>query len=306
VGRLTGRVAIVTGAGRGLGREHALKLAEEGASVVVNDLGGSVHGDGADATAAELVVKEIEELGGQAIASPHNVANWAQAKEMIDLAVDTFGDLHVLVNNAGILRDKTLANMEEAEWDAVINVHLKGHAAPTRHAVAYWKERAKAGKDVNASVIMTSSIAGLAGNFGQANYSAVKIAVLALSAVVNLEYGRYGVRANAVSPGGRTRLSMAVPGAEDSTPADPDVFDHSAPGNVSPLIAWLAAADCPAAAQVFHITGDHLVISSMPPIVHEQELGRKWTMDDLDEWVTPRLVSPLSVPDWVPGMRGAS
>ncbi|HEX9890055.1 MAG TPA: SDR family NAD(P)-dependent oxidoreductase [Nitriliruptorales bacterium] len=302
--RLDGRVAIVTGAGRGLGREHALRLAQEGAKVVVNDLGGSVHGEGADDTPAQQVVKEIEALGGAAAASAHNVADWQQAKEMVELAVETFGDLHVLVNNAGILRDKTLANMDEAEWDAVINVHLKGHAAPTRHAVAYWKDRAKAGEPVNASVIMTSSIAGLAGNFGQANYSSVKLAVLALSQVVHLEYGRYGVRSNAVSPGGRTRLSLSVPGAEDAPEPPPDEFDPSDPAHVSPLIAWLAAGDCPASGQVFHITGDHLVISRMPPIVDERELGRQWALEDLDEWVTPRLVEPPQIADWIPAARG--
>lgn len=303
---MNGRVAIVTGAGRGLGREHALKLAQEGAKVVVNDLGGSVHGEGADATAAEQVVTEIEALGGEAVASAHDVADWGQAEEMIQLAVEAFGALDVLVNNAGILRDKTLANMDEREWDAVLNVHLKGHAAPTRHAVAYWKARAKGGEPVNASVIMTSSIAGLAGNFGQANYSSAKLAVLALSQVVHLEYGRYGVRSNAVSPGGRTRLSMAVPGAEDAPEPPPDEFDRNDPAHVSPLIAWLAAADCPASGQVFHITGDHLVISRMPPILEERELGRQWTLEDLDEWVTPRLVEPPQVADWIPAMRSGA
>jgi NAD(P)-dependent dehydrogenase (short-subunit alcohol dehydrogenase family) len=301
MGRVAGRVAIVTGAGRGLGREHALHLAAEGAHVVVNDLGGDVHGgSGGDVTPAQSVVEEIVANGGSAVVSGHDVSNWDQAKEMIDLAVETFGRLDVLVNNAGIVRDKTLANMTEAEWDAVIAVHLKGHAAPTKHAVEYWRNRAKAGDAGDASVIMTSSIAGLGGNFGQANYSSVKLAVLALSRVVSLEAGKFGVRSNAVSPGGRTRIALTVPGAEEAYAALQAAggFDELDPGNVSPLIVWLAAADCPANAQVFHMSGDRLVVSSMPPILHDIRKGRKWTLDDYDKELASRLVEPLTIEQW--------
>jgi len=272
MGRLDGRVAIVTGAGRGLGRAHAQLLAAEGASVIVNDLGGDVHGEGQSSTPAQHVVA------------------------MVRLAVETFGDLHVLVNNAGILRDRTLANMTESEWDAVIRVHLRGHAAPTRHAVAYWRDRAKAGHQVKASVIHTSSLAGLVGNFGQANYSSVKLAVIALSRVVALEYGRYGVRSNAVSPSARTRLALSTPGAEEHVqPPRPGEFDRLDPANVSPLIAWLAQADCPATSQVFHVGGNQIYVLAMSSIVHRLETDGRWTLDALDRELPGRLVQPLGL-----------
>lgn len=298
--RLDGRVAIVTGAGRGLGRAHALRLALEGARVVVNDLGGDVHGVGADPTPAQEVVAEIAAAGGEAVVSGHDVADWAQAEDMVATAVRTFGRLDVLVNNAGILRDRTLAKMSEADWDDVIRVHLKGHAAPTRHAMAYWKSCASHGDVADRAVVMTSSIAGLAGNFGQASYSAAKLAVLALAEVCRLEGRRFGVRANAVSPGGRTRIALSVPGAteEAMTLIGSNGEDLLDPASVSVLIAWLAAADCPASGQVLHITGDHLVVSSLPPIVDERRLGRRWTFDDLDEWLVPRLVTPPGVGSW--------
>jgi NAD(P)-dependent dehydrogenase (short-subunit alcohol dehydrogenase family) len=296
--RLDGRVAIVTGAGRGLGRAHALLLAAEGASVVVNDLGGDVHGAGQDPTPAQQVAAEINATGGRAVVSGHDVADWRQAKAMIDLAVTTFGDLHVLVNNAGILRDRTLANMSEEEWDAVIRVHLKGHAVPTRHAVVYWRARAKAGHTVKASVIHTSSLAGLIGNFGQTNYASAKLAVVAFSRVVAMEYGRYGVRSNAVSPSARTRLALSVPGAEaEMQLPPPDVFDPLDPGNVSPIIAWLAQADCPATSQIFHIGGNRLFVFTMPSIAARLETRGRWTLEALDRELPARLVRPMELSD---------
>jgi len=297
--RLEGRVAIVTGAGRGLGRSHALALAGEGAAVVVNDLGGDVYGNGADVTPAQEVVAEITAAGGRAVASGHDVSAWDGARELVDLAVDTFGGLHVLVNNAGVVRDRTLANMDEAEWDTVVAVHLKGHAAPTRHAMAYWRGESKAGRVEDRSVVMTSSAAGLAGNFGQANYSAVKLAVVALSRVVSVEGAANGVRSNAVSPGARTRIALTVPGAEQELAIPDGVFDPYAPERVSPLIVWLAAAGCPANAQVFHITGERLVVSSMPPIVHELRAERGWTLDKLDAQLPAMLVEPTPVDAWL-------
>lgn len=291
-GRLSGRIAIVTGAGNGLGRAHAVYMAGQGARVVVNDLGGTVHGEGADATPAQQVVQEIREAGGEAVASGHDVSNWEEARELVQLAVDTFGDLHVLVNNAGILRDRTLANMSEDEWDAVIRVHLKGHAAPTKHAMAYWRRRNKEGHEVKSSVIHTSSIAGLAGNFGQANYSSVKLAVVALSRVVSLEGAAYGVRSNAVSPSARTRLALSTPGLGDEVapPADPNVFDFFAPANVSPLIAWLAEERCPANSQVFHIGGNRLISMRLTEIVHDLETEGRWTPEEIDRQLSERLV----------------
>jgi NAD(P)-dependent dehydrogenase (short-subunit alcohol dehydrogenase family) len=303
MGRLADRVAIVTGAGRGLGREHALALAAEGAAVVVNDLGADVHGEGAaDESPAQEVVDLIRASGGHAVVSGHDVADWDQAEAMVDLAVETFGQLDVLVNNAGIVRDRTLANMSEAEWDAVIDVQLKGHAAPTRHAVAHWRRRAKAGETFDASVVMTSSIAGFAGNFGQANYSSAKLAVLALSATVAMEAGPFGVRSNAVSPSARTRIALSVPGAADdpaiAVPGDGS-FDPYDPAHVSPLVVWLATPDCPATGQVFHLGGDRLLISSMPPLLQELRKGRRWTLEDFDADLKPALVAPLGLQPWM-------
>src|SRR5215470_16067584 len=174
MGALDGRVAIITGAGRGLGREHALLFASEGAKVVVNDLGGDMHGEGGDPSSAMQTVADIQAMGGEAVVNGDNVADWDGAERMVKQAVDAFGDLHILVNNAGILRDRVIINMTEAEWDAVIAVHLKGHFCPTRHAAAYWREQTKAGKEVRASIVHTSSTSGVLGNAGQTNYGAAK------------------------------------------------------------------------------------------------------------------------------------
>jgi NAD(P)-dependent dehydrogenase (short-subunit alcohol dehydrogenase family) len=301
---LDGRVAIVTGAGQGLGRSHALQLSALGAKVVVNDLGTDVHGQGADRQPAEDVVAQITSAGGDGVASFHDVSDWEQAQSLIELAVTTFGDLHVLVNNAGVLRDGTLANLSECDWDTVVRVHLKGHAAPTRHAVKYWRDQAKSGRKADRSVVMTTSIAGFSGNFGQVNYSSAKLAVLALSAVVNLEAGRYGVRANAVSPGAATRMVGETPRAREAADEfrksfGSSSFDPLDPANVSGLIAWLADARCPAAAQVFHITGDNLVISSLPRPVHRLSADKRaWTPAMLDEVLVPWLVEPVSLQAW--------
>ena len=290
-GTLDGRVAIVTGAGRGLGRAHALYLASQGAAVLVNDLGGDVHGEGADPTPAQHVAAEIGRRGGHAAVSGHDVSSWEQARQMVAQAVDTFGHLDVLVNNAGILRDRTLANMSEAEWDAVLRVHLKGHAAPTSHALAYWRDRAKGGHEVKASVIHTTSVAAFAGSLGQANYSAAKAAVLALSRVVSLEAGRHGVRSNAVSPSARTRITTGI---EDGGPS-PEGFDEMDPANVSPLIGWLAEGDCPADSQIFHVSGGRIIVLSMPPIVHEIRTEGRWSREGLARELPGRLVSPTSL-----------
>src|SRR5918999_4963506 len=196
MGVLDGRIAIITGAGRGIGREHALLFAAEGAKVVVNDLGGAPDGTGDDRTAAEQVVDEIKAMGGEAVASADNVADWEGGQRLVNAAVEAFGDLHVLVNNAGILRDRVLVNMTEEEWDAVIHVHLKGHFCPTRFAAGYWREQTKAGKEVKASIINTSSTSGLLGNPGQANYGAAKAGIAAFSNIVAMELTRYGVRSN--------------------------------------------------------------------------------------------------------------
>src|SRR3977135_1992012 len=219
MGALDGRVAIITGAGRGLGREHALLFASEGAKVVVNDLGGDSHGEGADTTPAQQTVADIVAAGGEAVVNGDDVADWDGAERLVRQAIETFGDLHVLVNNAGILRDRVIINMTEAEWDAVIAVHLKGHFCPTRHAAAYWREQTKAGNTVNASIIHTSSTSGLFANPGQANYGAAKTGIATLSQICAKELSRYGVRSNAIAPPGRTPLTQATPRPSEAVKA---------------------------------------------------------------------------------------
>lgn len=227
--------------------------------------------------------------------SGHDVSDWAQAQALVDLALEAFGDLHVLVNNAGILRDRTLANVDESEWDAVLGVHLKGHAATIRHAMAYWRGQAKARSAVHASIVNTTSVAGFAGNFGQGAYAAAKLGIVGLSRVAALEGERYGVRSNAISPSARTRL-------EDSLEPAAGPFDRFDPANVSPLVGWLAEADCPATAQIFQIYGDRLVVVGMPAPVHRLENGARWTPEALDAALRDRLVAPPGIGDFVEGI----
>jgi NAD(P)-dependent dehydrogenase (short-subunit alcohol dehydrogenase family) len=242
-----GRVVIVTGAGRGIGREHALEFARQGARVVVNDLGVELDGGGRSSAVADAVAGEIRALGGEAVANADDVASWDGADRLVRSAIDAFGRLDVLVNNAGFVRDRMLVSMGEREWDDVIRVHLKGHFAPLRHAAAYWRERAKAGESVDARVISTSSGAGLLGSVGQGNYGAAKAGIAALTLMAAAEMGRYGVTANAIAPAARTRMTEEV---FAETMARPDEgFDAMHPGNVSPLVVWLGSAESR------HVTG---------------------------------------------------
>jgi NAD(P)-dependent dehydrogenase (short-subunit alcohol dehydrogenase family) len=258
MGALDGRVCVITGAGRGIGREHALLFAAEGARVVVNDLGSSTDGSGADVSAAQLVVTEIEQAGGEAMANTDDVSTWDGAKALIDDAVTAFGRLDVLVNNAGILRDAFIGSMSEEQWDAVIKVHLKGHFAPLRHATEHWKARSKSGEAVKAAVINTPSASGtFLPNPGQANYGAAKAGIAALTLVAAAELGRYGVRVNGIAPAARTRLTVDVPmiGELMKAPEDPDAFDPFHPKHVSPLVAWLATEDCPISGELYAVQG---------------------------------------------------
>jgi NAD(P)-dependent dehydrogenase (short-subunit alcohol dehydrogenase family) len=295
-GRLSGRVAIVTGGGRGLGRAHALALAAHGARVIVNDLGGDVQGAGRDPTPAQQVVAEIRMAGGEAAVSGHDVSDWGEAEALIGLAAETFGDLHIVVNNAGILRDRTLANLSEEEWDAVIRVHLKGHAATTRHAMALWRERSKVGRAVKASLIHTTSLAGLVGTFGQANYAAAKLAVVALSRVAAVEGAKYGVRSNAISPSARTRIETSL------KPPPPGVFDVFDPANVSPLVVWLASPDCPATGQVFQAYGNRVEVLAPTAIAADLRTDGRWTVEALDRALAGRLPAAPRLADFVEGL----
>jgi NAD(P)-dependent dehydrogenase (short-subunit alcohol dehydrogenase family) len=250
---LEGKVAIVTGAGRGIGREHALALADAGAKVVVNDLGGSLTGEGTDRRPAEDVADEIRSAGGEAVADYEDVADFAGAERLVRHALDAFGGLDILLNNAGILRDRMLVNMTEQEWDAVINVHLKGHFAPTRHAAAHWRERSKSGETVRGRVINTSSPSGVFGNVGQANYGAAKGAIAAFTLIAAQELARYGVTVNCLAPNARTRMTEQTfgelpPPAEGSDPLDP--------GNIPPIAVALCADDAQAiTGQCFFVYG---------------------------------------------------
>jgi NAD(P)-dependent dehydrogenase (short-subunit alcohol dehydrogenase family) len=253
-----GRVAIVTGAGRGIGREHALSLARNGAKVVVNDLGGNVDGTGGDLTPAEQVVAEIVAAGGEAVANGDSVSNWEGAQRLVNTAVETFGDLHVLVNNAGILRDRVLANMTEEEWDAVIDVHLKGTFAPTRWAVAYWRERSKAGEPVSGRVINTTSVSGIYGNPGQTNYGAAKAAITAFTTIAALEVARYGVTVNAVAPVALTRMTEGLGPA----PETEEERERRAPHWIAPIVTWLASEEAAGVTgRVFEASGTMLGVA---------------------------------------------
>ncbi|GJM38968.1 MAG: putative short-chain dehydrogenase/reductase [Acidimicrobiales bacterium] len=254
MGTVDGRVVIVTGAARGLGRAHALAFAAEGAKVVVNDLGVERDGTPGTSDAANEVVEEIRGAGGEAVANAADVADWDQAKAMIHQAVDEFGRLDTLVCNAGFLRDRMLAGMSEDEWDTVTRVHLKGHFAPARHAIEYWREQSKAGNEVVARVVNTSSGAGLAGSIGQGNYATAKAGIALLTIQQAAEWGRYGVLANAIAPDARTRMTEGVFYSSDI----PDGFDEKAPENVSPLVVWLGSSDCDVTGRTFENTAGQL------------------------------------------------
>lgn len=284
MGTLDGRVAIITGAGRGIGREHALLFAREGASVVVNDLGGSNDGSGTDTGPAQQVVDEIVAAGGKAVANTDNVATWDGAEALVQQAIAAFGRLDILVNNAGILRDAFIAGMDEAEWDAVIGVHLKGHAAPLHHAAAYWKAQTKAGESVNASVINTSSASGtFMPNAGQSNYGAAKAGIAALTLVAAEELERFGVRVNAIAPIARTRLTLATPGmgALFAAEVPEGEFDAFAPSNISPLVAYLAGPDCKLTGKVYAVQGGGISELRGWHDVSTIESDGPWTIDDL-------------------------
>jgi NAD(P)-dependent dehydrogenase (short-subunit alcohol dehydrogenase family) len=283
MGLLDGRVAIITGAGRGIGREHALLFAAEGAKVVVNDLGGNLDGSSSEGTPAEQVVAEIKAMGGEAVANHDDITDWEGGQRLINTAIETFGDLHVLVNNAGILRDRVLVNLSEDDWDAVIKVHLKGHFVPTRHAATYWREQAKQGKQVKACIINTSSTSGLIGNVGQSNYGAAKSGIASFSVIIAEELGRYGVRVNAIAPAARTRMTESTPGLSDvvKAPTDGATFDAWDPANISPLVAALAVEDCPATGEVFFVQGGTVRRFQNWTMKETLEKNERWTVADL-------------------------
>jgi NAD(P)-dependent dehydrogenase (short-subunit alcohol dehydrogenase family) len=284
------RVVVVTGAGRGLGRAHALEFARQGARVVVNDLGVARDGtgDASDGPAHE-VVKEIEQLGGQAVASPHDIATEEGAAALVATAIDTFGRLDVLVNNAGFLRDRMLINLSEDEWDAVMRVHLKGHFLPLKHAGRYWRGESKAGRPVDARVINTSSGAGLLGSVGQGNYSAAKAGLVGLTLVASAELGRYGVTVNAIAPAARTRMTEEVFAQTMAAPAEGE-FDAMAPENVSPLVVWLGSAESRGVTgRVFEAEGGKICVMDAFRHGPAVDKGARWDPAELTPVLTDLL-----------------
>ncbi|MEN3540572.1 SDR family oxidoreductase [Microbispora sp. ZYX-F-249] len=287
-GIVEGRVVIVTGAARGIGRGHALEFARQGARVVVNDLGAEVDGTGSSTGAAGEVVEEIRAMGGEAVVDGEDVSDFDGAHRMIRRAVETFGDLHVLVNNAGILRDRMLVNMTADEWDAVIRVHLRGTFAPLRHAAAYWRSRAKAGEPVDARVINTTSSSGIYGNAGQGNYGAAKAGIASLTIIAAKELARYGVTVNAVAPAALTRMTEnLIPGGR--RPAEGG-FDPAAPDNIAPLVVWLASARSRGiTGRVFNVRGGHISVAEGWHAGPGVDKDARWDPAELGE-VIPGLV----------------
>ena len=289
MGIVDGKVVIITGAGRGIGRGHAIEFARQGAKVVVNDLGAAVEGSGSDETPAQEVVSEIKAMGGEAVANADNVATWDGAQRLINTAVETFGGLDVLVNNAGILRDRMLVNMTEEEWDAVIKVHLKGTFAPSRWAATYWRELAKAGEPKVARIVNTSSSSGIYANPGQTNYGAAKSGIATFTQIAAKELKNYGVLANAIAPGARTRMTEGLMAARGRPEPKPDEFDRSSPANVAPLVVWLGSPLCEVTGQVFNVAGGMVGVAESWGRGPSEDKGDRWDPAELTD-VVPKLV----------------
>jgi NAD(P)-dependent dehydrogenase (short-subunit alcohol dehydrogenase family) len=291
-----GRIVIVTGAGRGIGREHALGFAREGARVVVNDLGVARDGTGGGAGPAQDVVDEIHTLGGEAVANADDIADWAGAQHLVQAAIETFGGLDVLVNNAGFVRDRMLFTTSEEEWDAVIRVHLKGHFAVTRHASEFWRSRSKAGDPVEARIVNTSSGAGLMGSVGQGAYSAAKGGIAALTLVESAEMGRYGVTANAIAPAARTRMTEEV--FADRMLAPDSGFDVNDPANISPLVVWLGSTESAGVTgRVFEVEGGMISVADGWQHGPSLDKGARWEPGEVGEAVQKLLAqAPTPAP----------
>ena len=292
---LDGRVAIVTGAGRGLGREHALLLARRGVRVVVNDRGVHNDGSGADCDPAGDVVAEIEALGGAAVANCDDVASWTGAEALVQSALDAYGELDIVVNNAGILRDSTIVKMAEDDFDEVVRVHLKGHFAPTKFAAIYWREQHKAGVERRRNLVHTSSTSGLYANPGQANYGPAKSGIVTFSQIAAKELAQYGVVSNCVVPGARTRLTLSSPGLPEIMQAPAEGFDQWDPANVAPLVAYLSGAGCPFNGETFYVQGGTVRRLSPWTIAGDSiEQPTRWELDDLDQAMRAFSVSASS------------
>ena len=283
-----GRVVIVTGAGRGIGREHALELARQGAKVVVNDLGVSNHGEGGDKSPAQEVVEIIRGMGGEAFANGADVADFEQTKALVGETIERFGRLDAVVNNAGFVRDRMFVSCGEDEWDAVVRVHMKGHFCIARHAAAYWRDEAKAGRMPDARIVNTSSGAGLLGSVGQAAYSAAKAGIAALTLVQSAELRRYGVTANAIAPIARTRMTEAV--FADAMKKPDEGFDANDPANVSPFVSWLVSSQSKdVTGRVWEVTGGRITVMDGYREEKTVDVGRRWNPAEIGSHVTALL-----------------
>ena len=294
-----GRVVIITGAGRGIGRAHALEFARQGAKVVVNDLGVANDGGESSGSPADDVVEEIRADGGEAISNGADVSSWDATKALVETTIAEFGGLDVVVNNAGFVRDRMFVGTSEEEWDAIIRVHLKGHFCLSRHAAEYWRNRSKAGEAVDARIINTSSGAGLQGSIGQSNYSSAKGGIASLTLVQAAELGRYGITSNAIAPAARTRMTEGV-FADMAAPGD-DSFDENAPGNISPLVVWLGSPESRnVSGRVFEVKGGMIGVSDGWRDGPTVDKGARWEPDEIGATVND-LIAKAPAPQKVFG-----
>jgi NAD(P)-dependent dehydrogenase (short-subunit alcohol dehydrogenase family) len=304
MGICDGRIVVITGAGRGIGREHALEFASQGAKIVVNDLGAEVDGSGSSAGPAGEVVDEIRAMGGEAVANGDDVSDYDGAGRLIQTAIDSFGGLDVLVNNAGILRDRMLVNMSIDEWDAVIRVHLRGTFAPTRHAVEYWRNRSKAGDTTDARVINTTSPSGIYGNVGQTNYGAAKAGIASFTVIAAMELGRYGVTVNAIAPAALTRMTESLSMGTESAARKPEEFDRLDPGNIAPLVVWLGSSESAAiTGRVFNVLGGEISVAEGWVAGPGADKEDRWDPAELGK-IVPDLVAKAAPNANMGGKRG--
>ncbi len=293
MGICEGRVVIVTGAGRGIGRAHALEFARQGAKVVVNDVGAELDGSGGSSGPAGEVVEEIRTNGGEAIANGADVADFEESRGLVQAALDAFGRLDVVVNNAGFLRDRMFVSTSEEEWDAVVRVHLKGHFCTSRHACEYWRNQSKAGEEVDARIINTSSGAGLQGSVGQSNYSAAKAGIATLTLIQAAELGRYGVTSNAIAPAARTRMTEAI--FSDMAAPEDGRFDENAPENISPLVVWLGSRESrEVSGRIFEVKGGMIGVSDGWHDGASVDKGARWEPDEVGAAVSDILAKAQS------------
>ena len=282
---LEGRVAVITGAAGGLGREYARLFAAEGARLVLNDIGAARDGSGNDPSVVADLVADITATGADAVGNAEDITTMQGAERVLEQALDTYGEVHALVNSGGLLRDRMFVNMSEEEWDAVIRGHLRAHFCPSRILSAHWRDRSKAGDPVKASIVNTTSNAGLFSQSGQSNYAAAKAGIAGLTITLAEELARYGIRVNAISPAARTRMTTEVPGMAEmvAAPQSDDEFDVYHPGNVAPAVAWLSTADCPLTGGVLYAQGGEIRVLEGWHYVETLDRGRRWTVDELSE-----------------------